>query len=125
MKRSRFTACKQLIGATAFTAFTAFTMLAPLSGFPGTTAHGAPIVAEVRVLMKDYKFNPTSVVAAEGQAIKVDVGVTITWSNADLESHDITILEGPELNVSPEIKNGQAWSMKQDLMPLPRTTPQC
>src|SRR5690242_3677095 len=106
MKRSKVTTCKQLFAVLAFT------VLAPLSGFPTLPAHGAEVVSEVRVLMKDYKFNPSSVVASEGQAIKVDVGATVTWSNADLESHDITILEGPELNVSPEIKNGQAWSMK-------------
>ena len=89
----------------------AVTLLAPLSGLPTQPAYSAEIVAEVSVLMKDYKFIPQGVKTTEGQALSIPVGTTVTWPNADVESHNIAILEGPELNVSPEIKQGGRWSM--------------
>jgi plastocyanin len=91
----------------------AFMLLAPLAGFSTlpTPAHGAEAALEVSVLMKDYKFIPTGVSTTEGQTLRINVGTTVTWPNQDVESHDIAILEGPELNVSPEIKKGEKWSM--------------
>ncbi len=58
------------------------------------------------VLIKDYMFHGT-----DGTTIRIAVGDTVKWTNQDQESHDVAILEGPELNVSPEIKPGQTWSM--------------
>lgn len=70
-----------------------------------------PAAAAVRTVeMKDYKFKTPNTVS-EGQSMSVSVGDSVTWVNFDAESHNIAILEGPELNVSPEQKTGEKWSM--------------
>lgn len=64
---------------------------------------GVTQAATQSMLMKDYKY--------EKAVINVNVGDTVTWTNQDPEPHNIAILEGPYLNVSPEIKTSQKWSM--------------
>jgi hypothetical protein len=54
--------------------------------------------------MRDYKFQPAT--------LNIAVGDTVTWTNFDVESHNVAILEGPELDVSPEQKRGEKWSRK-------------
>jgi hypothetical protein len=54
--------------------------------------------------MKDYKY--------QSAEIDIAVGETVTWPNHDPEPHNVAILQGPELNVSPEIREGEQWSMK-------------
>jgi plastocyanin len=87
-------------------------LLAPMASSalysPPAASSAAP---ESVVLMKDNKFVPERDTAVEGQSVSIAVGATVTWLNQDTESHNIAILEGPELNVSPEQKKGEKWSM--------------
>src|SRR5215210_6263105 len=87
-------------------------LIAPMVSSAVYTAPVANSAApESVVLMKDYKFVPERDTAVEGQTVSVAVGATVTWLNQDTESHNVAILEGPELNVSPEQKRGEKWSM--------------
>ncbi len=82
--------------------------MAEVAGPFGThTAHAADNL----ILMRDYKFVSSGANAREGQMVNVAVGDRVTWTNYDRDSHNIAILEGPELNVSPELKSGQSWTM--------------
>ena len=65
--------------------------------------------ANFSVAMKDYKYQAQ---ATEGTTIKIAVGESVEWVNHDPDPHNVAILEGPYLNVSPEIRTGQKWSMK-------------
>jgi polysaccharide biosynthesis protein PslG len=75
-------------------------LVAPLAGSPVRTASAA----EREVPMRDFKFQPAT--------LNVSVGDTVTWTNYDTESHNVAILEGPELDVSPEQKRGEKWSRR-------------
>ncbi|HKP52643.1 MAG TPA: cupredoxin domain-containing protein [Chloroflexia bacterium] len=105
MKRRAFTPWKRIA------ALAAFALLTPLSAFPTQPTQAAQVIAEVNVVMKNYSFNPVGVSTTEGKTFNIPAGTTVTWPNQDGESHNIAILEGPEINVSPEIKTGQKWSM--------------
>jgi plastocyanin len=73
--------------------------LAGYGGGPAVPAHAA----SHEVAMREYKFVQN--------ALRVAVGDTVTWANYDPDSHNVAILEGPELNVSPEQRKGEKWSM--------------
>jgi polysaccharide biosynthesis protein PslG len=75
-------------------------LVAPLASSPVRTASAA----EREVPMRDFKFQPA--------VLNVSVGDTVTWTNYDTESHNVAILEGPELDVSPEQKRGEKWSRR-------------
>jgi plastocyanin len=80
-------------------------MLTPLMGFAGSPAATQPAsAAEVKVEMRDYKFIQ--------ETVNVAVGDSVSWTNFDVESHNVAITEGPELNVSPEQRKGERWAMK-------------
>ncbi|HEX8219431.1 MAG TPA: plastocyanin/azurin family copper-binding protein [Chloroflexia bacterium] len=59
--------------------------------------------ASHEVAMREYKFVQPQ--------LRVAVGDSVSWVNYDPDSHNIAILEGPELNVSPEQPKGAKWSM--------------
>ncbi|HUP26976.1 MAG TPA: plastocyanin/azurin family copper-binding protein, partial [Chloroflexia bacterium] len=107
MRTLRFTSTtrwKQV--ATAVAAMLVIPMLSP---FYVPQAANAAVVRTVE--MKDFKFKSPGSAAKEGDTVNVSVGDAVTWINADAESHNIAILDGPDLNVSPEQKTGEKWSM--------------
>ncbi len=63
------------------------------------------------ILMKNYQFAPTNVNASEGNTVRIPVGDTVTWSNTDQASHNVAITDGPALDVSPEMKQGDKFTM--------------
>jgi plastocyanin len=81
-----------------------FLMLLPVAGTALYLSANPALAAGPVVLMKDYRY--------QVELVSIAVGETVTWPNRDPEPHNIAILEGPELNVSPEIKQGDTWSMK-------------
>jgi len=87
------------ISRMAMAALIATIALAPSVSYDAQPTHAA----ETTVPMKDFKFAPA--------VVNVAVGDTVTWINQDTEPHNVAILEGPELNVSPEQKKGEKWSM--------------
>src|SRR3954447_25650800 len=85
-------------------------LVAPVVGFALFGGHVTE-AANYSVVMKDYKFqNPVQ--TSEGTTVKIAVGETLKWENHDPDSHNVAILQGPQLNVSPEIHAGQSWEMK-------------
>lgn len=71
-----------------------------------------PAAAAARTVdMRDFKFKNATTPNKDSNVTNVAVGDSITWINFDVESHNIAILEGPELNVSPEQKIGEKWTM--------------
>jgi len=60
--------------------------------------------------MKDYQYQNVDRVDANGD-INVPLGATVAWTNTDPAPHDVAILDGPVLNVSPEVNPGDTWSM--------------
>jgi plastocyanin len=103
IRRARIVARVLIMLAAPLVAFGLYTNLLG-SAYPSSAANNA-------VVMKDYKFVP-SAGAVEGTSLKIAVGESVTWTNTDHDSHNIAILQGPELNVSPEQKSGQSWSMR-------------
>src|SRR3954454_5413226 len=77
-------------------------LLAPMLSFPAQPVGAAPAIAPVNVPMRNAQFTAT--------ALNVPVGTTVTWSNEDPFSHNIAIIGGPQLWVSPERKQGQSTS---------------
>ncbi len=88
----------------------AMMLVAPVLGFAIYSSHSAH-ASNNAVAMKGYKFVSQEVDTREGNSISIPVGDTVVWNNQDPESHDVAILEGPELNVSPELKQGESWTM--------------
>jgi plastocyanin len=60
--------------------------------------------------MNDHSYQNTTQ-PADGANISIPVGGTVEWTNPGPLSHNVAILNGPEVNVSPEVKPGDTWSM--------------
>lgn len=54
------------------------------------------------VVIKQYAYTPAALTVAQGD--------TVTWTNADQASHDITLTHGPAALHSPMLATGQSWS---------------
>ncbi|HST04563.1 MAG TPA: plastocyanin/azurin family copper-binding protein, partial [Chloroflexia bacterium] len=89
-----------------------FMLAVPLAGFAlfGGNIHVTNAASTYVIQMKDYQYQSEAQFDNNGD-IDVPLGATVEWTNNDPDSHDVAILEGPALNVSPEVKAGQSWSM--------------
>src|SRR5438046_6684725 len=63
---------------------------------PTTTVHAA----QAEVKMENFKFAPA--------AITVAAGDTISWTNTDNFTHNVTVDQGPQMFVTSELKPGES-----------------
>src|SRR6266545_930158 len=57
-------------------------------------------VAVTEVRMENFKFAPAT--------ISVAAGDTVSWTNTDNFTHNVTVDQGPQIFVTPELKPGQS-----------------
>ena len=84
----------------------------PLVGFAlfAGNIHISNAASTYVIEMKDYQYQNLDQLDANGD-INVPLGATVAWTNTDPAPHDVAILDGPVLNVSPEVEPGDTWSM--------------
>src|SRR6478672_13807190 len=88
-----------------------FMLVAPLAGyalFAGSI--NVTHATDYMLQMNDHSYQNTTQ-PADGANISIPVGGTVEWTNPGPLSHNVAILNGPEVNVSPEVKPGDTWSM--------------
>jgi plastocyanin len=68
---------------------------------PASTGAGGPAVA---VKMQNITFSPT--------AVHAKVGDTVTWTNMDQVSHNVTYVSGPNFASSQTFANGGTFKLK-------------
>ncbi len=88
-----------------------FMLVAPLAGyalFAGSI--NVTHATDYTLQMNDHSYQNTTQ-PADGANISIPVGGTVQWTNPGPLSHNVAILNGPEVNVSPEVKPGDTWSM--------------
>ena len=83
-----------------------FMLAVPLVGFAlfAGNIHISNAASTFVIEMKDYQYQNVDQLDANGD-INVPLGATVAWTNTDPAPHDVAILDGPVLNVSPEVKN--------------------
>ncbi len=68
----------------------------------GPTVSTAPVETSQVTMAKSYRFDPA--------VIRVKVGTTVTWVNADNFTHDVTFTAGPAQFHSPPLRPGEKTS---------------
>src|SRR6266511_3063511 len=56
-------------------------------------------MGDVSVQLAGFAYGPAT--------LNVTMGTTVTWSNTDPTTHNVTMDQGPELFVSPVLKQGE------------------
>jgi polysaccharide biosynthesis protein PslG len=88
-----------------------FMLAVPLAGFALFAGNiNITHATDYLIQMKDHSYQNTTQ-PADGANISIPVGGTVEWTNPGPLSHNVAILDGPDVNVSPEVKPGDTWSM--------------
>ncbi len=82
-------ACRRLPPALALLALVVLAGCTAGTGAGGTSTGGRPVATTTVDLPKSYRFAPA--------AIEVEAGATVTWTNHDNFTHNVTLADGGDV----------------------------